>query len=92
MSERTRFDLSEDRLPTAWFNIMPSIVEAGIQPLPPLHPGTKEPVTPDLFAPLFPESLIMQEVSRSTPGSTSPGRSRRLPSVEADTTSPRVPT
>jgi tryptophan synthase beta chain len=63
MSERTRFDLTEEHLPTAWFNIMPSIVEAGIQPLPPLHPGTKEPVTPDLFAPLFPESLIMQEVS-----------------------------
>jgi tryptophan synthase beta chain len=63
MSERTRFDLSEEQLPTAWFNIMPSIVEAGIRPLPPLHPGTKEPVTPDLFAPLFPESLIMQEVS-----------------------------
>jgi tryptophan synthase beta chain len=31
--------------------------------LPPLHPGTKEPVTPDALAPLFPESLIMQEVS-----------------------------
>ena len=63
MSERTRFDLTEEQSPTAWFNIMPSIVKAGIQPLPPLHPGTKEPVTPDLFAPLFPEALIMQEVS-----------------------------
>jgi len=63
MSERTRFDLTEEQLPTAWFNIMPSLVQAGIQPLPPLHPGTKEPVTPDLLAPLFPEALIMQEVS-----------------------------
>jgi tryptophan synthase beta chain len=36
---------------------------AGIQLLPPLHPGTKQPVTPDLFAPLFPEQLILQEVS-----------------------------
>ncbi len=63
MVERTRFDLSQDRMPTAWFNIMPSLVGAGIQPLPPLHPGTKEPVTPDLLAPLFPEALIMQEVS-----------------------------
>jgi tryptophan synthase beta chain len=42
---------------------MPSLLGAGIQPLPPLHPGTKEPVTPDLLAPLFPEALIMQEVS-----------------------------
>src|SRR2546430_1458413 len=39
------------------------MVAAGMQPLPPLHPGTKERVTPDLLAPLFPESLIMQEVS-----------------------------
>jgi tryptophan synthase beta chain len=60
---RTRFDLGQDRIPAAWFNIMPSIVQAGIQPLPPLHPGTLEPVTPDLLAALFPESLIMQEVS-----------------------------
>src|SRR5437899_7063928 len=63
MLEPTRFDLSQDRSPTAWFNIMPSLVRAGIQPLPPLHPGTKDPVTPDLLAPLFPEALIMQEVA-----------------------------
>jgi tryptophan synthase beta chain len=63
MSERTRFDLTPEQLPTAWFNIMPSIAGAGMQPLPPLHPGTLEPVTPDLLAALFPESLIMQEVS-----------------------------
>jgi tryptophan synthase beta chain len=63
MSERTRFDLDQDRIPTAWLNIMPSLVAAGIQPLPPLHPGTHEPVTPDLLEPLFPPALIMQEVS-----------------------------
>src|SRR5688572_9021855 len=63
MGERTGFGLTEEQLPTAWFNIMPSLVQAGIQPLPPLHPGTKEPITPDLLAPLFPESLIMQAVS-----------------------------
>jgi len=63
VSEQTRFDLSQDQMPTAWFNIMPSIVRAGMQPLPPLHPGTKEPVGPADLAPLFPEALIMQEVS-----------------------------
>src|SRR4051812_17319129 len=63
MSERTTFNLEPDQIPTAWFNIMPRIAGAGIRPLPPLHPGTKEPVTPDLLAPLFPEALIMQEVS-----------------------------
>ena len=63
MAEQTRFDLSQDQMPTAWFNIMPSIVQAGMQPLPPLHPGTHEPVGPADLAPLFPESLILQEVS-----------------------------
>jgi tryptophan synthase beta chain len=63
MSERTRFDLRPDEIPTAWFNLLPDMAQAGIGLLPPLHPGTKEPVTPDLLAPLFPEPLIMQEVS-----------------------------
>ena len=30
---------------------------------PPLHPGTREPVTPDLMLALFPENLVMQEMS-----------------------------
>jgi len=63
MAEPTRFDLSPHDIPTAWFNILPDMVGAGIQPLPPLHPGTKEPITPDLLAPLFPEALILQEIS-----------------------------
>src|SRR3990172_5092258 len=62
MTDRTRFDLREDDLPSAWFNIMPDLASV-TQPLPPLHPGTLEPVTPDLLAPLFPEALILQEVS-----------------------------
>lgn len=61
--ERTTFNLDPKDMPTEWFNIMPSMVQAGMQPLPPLHPGTKEPVTPDMLAPLFPEDIIMQEVS-----------------------------
>ncbi|HJV05045.1 MAG TPA: pyridoxal-phosphate dependent enzyme, partial [Actinomycetota bacterium] len=63
MADRIRFDLPAEELPPAWYNILPDMVGAGLQPLPPLHPGTKEPVTPDLLAPLFPEALIMQEVS-----------------------------
>ncbi len=62
-AERTRFDLPADDIPAAWFNLMPAIVGSGIQPLPPLHPGTKEPLSPDLLAPLFPDALIQQEVS-----------------------------
>jgi tryptophan synthase beta chain len=63
VTERTRFDLSQDQMPTAWFNIMPTLARAGMQPMPPLHPATKEPITPDVLAGLFPESLIMQEVA-----------------------------
>jgi tryptophan synthase beta chain len=63
VADPVQFNLSTEELPSAWYNIMPDIVGAGGQPLPPLHPGTKEPVTPDLLAPLFPEALIMQEVS-----------------------------
>jgi tryptophan synthase beta chain len=63
MSEPTTFNLDASEMPDAWFNIMPSIVGAGMQPLPPLHPGTKEPIGPEALAPLFPEAIIMQEVS-----------------------------
>jgi tryptophan synthase beta chain len=63
MSEATRFDLPQQDIPTAWFNIMPSLVGAGIQPLPPLHPGTFEPITPDLMQAIFPDALIGQEIS-----------------------------
>ncbi len=63
MTDRTRFDLSTADVPTAWFNLLPDMVRAGMQPLPPLHPGTKEPIGPDALAPLFPEALIEQEVS-----------------------------
>ncbi|HEX9122062.1 MAG TPA: TrpB-like pyridoxal phosphate-dependent enzyme [Actinomycetota bacterium] len=63
MTERTRFDLSPEEVPAAWYNVLPDMAAAGIHLLPPLHPGTKEPVTPELLAPIFPEALIMQEVS-----------------------------
>jgi tryptophan synthase beta chain len=63
VSERTRFDLAQDQIPAAWQNLLPVMAQAGIPLLPPLHPGTKEPVTPDLLAPLFPEPLITQEMS-----------------------------
>jgi tryptophan synthase beta chain len=56
----TRYVLSEQQIPTAWFNVLPMLPE----PLqPPLHPATREPVGPDDLAPLFPMALIGQEVS-----------------------------
>ncbi|HMD46845.1 MAG TPA: TrpB-like pyridoxal phosphate-dependent enzyme [Acidimicrobiales bacterium] len=55
-----RFDLSPERLPSAWYNVVPDLPE----PLPPpLHPATREPIGPDDLAPLFPMALIAQEVT-----------------------------
>ncbi len=53
--------LSEDRLPTRWYNIAPDMPAGSLKP--PLNPATGEPVGPDALAPLFPMSIIMQEVS-----------------------------
>jgi tryptophan synthase beta chain len=58
--ETTKYALPESAIPTHWVNLMPDLPG---EPLPPLHPGTKEPAGPDDLAPLFPMSLIGQEVS-----------------------------
>src|SRR4029078_13006215 len=52
--------LTEDQIPTQWYNIIPDLPSP---PPPPLHPGTMQPVGPDDLAPLFPVALIMQEVT-----------------------------
>jgi tryptophan synthase beta chain len=60
MSEQTRFNLSEHDLPKFWYNIN---ADSPVAPAPVLHPGTKEPVTPDFLSVLFPMELILQEIS-----------------------------
>lgn len=52
--------LDEKEMPTHWYNV---VADMPNKPLPPLHPGTKQPVGPGDLAPLFPMELIMQEVS-----------------------------
>lgn len=47
-------------MPRAWYNIMADMPN---KPMPPLHPGTKQPMGPEDLAPLFPMELIKQEVS-----------------------------
>ncbi len=60
MSEQNKFFLSENDIPTAWYNILADFPE----PLPPvIHPGTLQPIGPDDLAPLFPMALIEQEVT-----------------------------
>src|SRR4051812_15183650 len=60
MADATKFLLHESDIPTHWVNLLPDLPG---EPLPPLHPGTKEPAGPDDLSPIFPMGLIMQEVS-----------------------------
>ncbi|MCH2198734.1 MAG: TrpB-like pyridoxal phosphate-dependent enzyme [Flavobacteriales bacterium] len=55
-----RFDLLPQEVPTHFYNI---VADMPNKPLPPLNPGTMEPIGPEALAPLFPEELIKQEVS-----------------------------
>jgi tryptophan synthase beta chain len=61
MSDTTKFLLTEEQIPKAWYNIQADLPS----PLPPvIHPGTKQPIGPQDLAPLFPMELIKQEVSQ----------------------------
>jgi len=60
MSDSIKYLLDETRIPRSWYNLM---ADLPTPPPPVLHPGTLQPVGPDDLAPLFPMSLIAQEVS-----------------------------
>ncbi len=55
-----KFMLEENMLPTRWYNV---VADMPTKPLPMLHPGTKQPVTPEQMMPLFAEELVKQEFS-----------------------------
>jgi tryptophan synthase beta chain len=55
--EQTRFTLDESQIPSAWYNIIPSLPAP---PPPALDPGTLQPIALDDLAPLFPMELIRQ--------------------------------
>jgi len=65
MSEQYKYLLTEEDIPEAWYNINPDM------PVNPaktawnavLHPGTKEPVTPDFLSVLFPMRFIGEAMS-----------------------------
>ena len=60
MSDTIKYLLSEEQMPKDWYNLAADLPV----PLPAvLHPGTLQPVGPDDLAPLFPMTLIQQEVS-----------------------------
>jgi len=57
----TKILLTEEEMPTAWYNVqadMPNL------PKPPLHPVTRQPVGPEDLKPIFPMEMINQEVTR----------------------------
>lgn len=56
-----KITLSEKEIPEYWYNIVHDMPN---KPLPPLHPGTRQPIGPDALAPLFPMGLIQQEVTQ----------------------------
>lgn len=63
-NQHYKYLLSEDDIPEAWYNINPDMPvgpETGWNAV--LHPQTKEPVTPDFLAVLFPMRFIMEAVS-----------------------------
>lgn len=60
MTTKTRFTLTQEQIPTHWYNVLADVPE----PLPPpLHPGTKQPVTLQDMTAIFPENLVQQEMT-----------------------------
>jgi len=55
-----KINLTEQEIPRFYYNI---VADMPNKPLPPLHPGTRQPITPDMLEPLFAKELIRQEVS-----------------------------
>ncbi|MBF0280321.1 MAG: TrpB-like pyridoxal phosphate-dependent enzyme [SAR324 cluster bacterium] len=60
MGDQYKYLLEESKLSKTWYNIN---ADLPVPPQPVLHPGTKEPVTPDFLSVLFPMEIIMQEIS-----------------------------
>ncbi|MFZ0791873.1 MAG: TrpB-like pyridoxal phosphate-dependent enzyme [Chromatiaceae bacterium] len=60
MSDAVKYLLDEQHLPRSWYNINADLPEP-LQPV--LHPGTKQPITPDDLAMIFPRAVIEQEMS-----------------------------
>jgi len=60
MADQIKYQLDENQIPEAWYNILADAPSAAT---PGLHPGTREPLGPQDLAPLFPLDLIMQEVT-----------------------------
>ncbi len=58
--KQKRFLLSENEIPTQWYNIQADMPN---KPLPPLHPGTRQPLGAEDLAHIFPLECCKQELN-----------------------------
>ncbi|MBQ9570121.1 MAG: TrpB-like pyridoxal phosphate-dependent enzyme [Prevotella sp.] len=56
-----KFILQENEIPTQWYNIQADMVN---KPMPPLNPGTKEPLKAEELFPIFAEECARQELDQ----------------------------
>ena len=61
-NKKKRFILPEEAIPQYWYNIQADMVN---KPMPPLHPGTKQPLKAEDLYPIFAEELCRQELNQT---------------------------
>ena len=61
MDKQKRYLLSEQEIPTHWYNIQADMPN---KPLPPLNPATGQPLKPEDLLPIFAEELCRQELNQ----------------------------
>ena len=61
-NKKKRFILPEEEIPQYWYNIQADMVN---KPMPPLHPGTKQPLKAEDLYPIFAEELCRQELNQT---------------------------
>jgi tryptophan synthase beta chain len=57
--KRKRYILPEEEIPHYWYNIQADMVN---KPMPPLHPGTKQPLKAEDLYPIFAKELCQCRV------------------------------
>lgn len=60
--KKKRYMLPEEEIPHYWYNIQADMVN---KPMPPLHPGTKQPLKAEDLYPIFAEELCRQELNQT---------------------------
>lgn len=64
--KRKRYILPEEEIPHYWYNIQADMVN---KPMPPLHPGTKQPLKAEDCIQSLPKNCVIRSLTRLTHGS-----------------------